>query len=125
MVVIALASLIVVLGDCSMRTVAALIPASSEHHYGGNKMAEAKNEAPAMLRASLERQETQESALGAARQFLADTVEAIGPETPAGGLLACAARSRAHLAAVVAASSGTGIAAASSGVRRVESDTGF
>src|SRR5260370_34692640 len=81
MVVIALAPLIVVLGDCSMRTVAVVIPASSEHHDGGNEMTEPITGAPVMLRAGLERQDTRDPALGAARrQFLADTVEAIGPE---------------------------------------------
>ena len=117
MVVIALATLIVVLGDCSMRTVAAVIPASSEHHDGGNEMTESINEAPTMLRSSLERQEIRDSTLSAARQFLADTVEAINPGTPARELLAYATQSRAHLAAVVAANSGTEVVAASSGIR--------
>lgn len=46
----------------------------------------------------------QEAALLAAERFLADTAEAIHPDTSAPALLRCAARYRAHLAAVVAAS---------------------
>jgi len=45
------------------------------------------------------------NALAAARQFLAATAEAITPDTPARDLLACATRSRAHLAALVATGS--------------------
>jgi hypothetical protein len=46
----------------------------------------------------------QEAAFLAAERFLADTSEAINPDTPAPALLRCAARYRVHLAAVVAAS---------------------
>ena len=45
-----------------------------------------------------------EAALLAAERFLADTSETINPDTPAPALLHYAARYRAHLAAVVAAS---------------------
>ena len=45
-----------------------------------------------------------QAALLAAEQFLADTVEAVVPDLPAPVLLDYAARYRAHLAALVAAS---------------------
>jgi len=45
-----------------------------------------------------------DAALAAAEQFLASTAEAVHPGTPAPALLLYAARYRAHLAAVVAAS---------------------
>jgi hypothetical protein len=50
------------------------------------------------------RSAAQEAALLAAERFLADTSEAVTPDTPAPALLRYAARYRAHLAAVVAAS---------------------
>lgn len=43
-----------------------------------------------------------EAAVLAAERFLADTCEAIAPDTPAPALLSYAARYRAHLSAVVA-----------------------
>ncbi len=45
-----------------------------------------------------------ESALVAAERFLAETAEAVTPDTPAPALLSYAARYRSHLAALVAAS---------------------
>jgi hypothetical protein len=43
-----------------------------------------------------------EPALSAARRFLAETAETITPDTPAGELLACLTRYRAHLSALAA-----------------------
>jgi len=51
-----------------------------------------------------ERLGVREAALLAAERFLARTSEAVNPDTPAPVLLTYAARYRAHLAAVVAAS---------------------
>lgn len=58
--------------------------------------------ATAIARACPDDLKLREDAL-AARQLLAETVEAITPATPARKLLACLARYRAHLAALVAA----------------------
>jgi hypothetical protein len=46
-----------------------------------------------------------ETTLTAAREFLAETAEAVAPDLPAADLLSCLTRYRAHLAAVVAAGS--------------------
>jgi glutathione S-transferase len=48
-----------------------------------------------------------DAALAAAERFLASTAEAVHPDTPAPALLHYAARYRAHLAAVLAASRDT------------------
>jgi hypothetical protein len=56
---------------------------------------------PASARAASDPLDTHEAAVSAASHFLAGTVEAIAPDTPAPELLTFLARYRAHLAAVV------------------------
>jgi anti-sigma regulatory factor (Ser/Thr protein kinase) len=111
-VVTDLASTVLVIGDCDMRSVAVLVPASSGSENGDDEMTEPGDEI-SMTSASgvppipvISPGWVSDSALSAVREFLAATVDSINPGTPARELLSCLVRYRAHLSAIVAEATG-------------------
>jgi hypothetical protein len=80
-----------------------------EPHSGWLDVAEAMTspatEIPSIAREWSDAIREREAALAAATQFLADTAEAITPGTAPADMLSCLTRYRAHLAALVAATS--------------------